>query len=71
MISIYDFKEKIDYILDSTEPEREYLIDDINCFYETLKKNKSSAQVIEYDFKKKKVIAFFEYLTDQDLGKNF
>lgn len=71
MIPLCDFKEKIDLILYSDEPEKEYLINDINRFYEKIKKIRFSAQVIICDFKKKKILAYFEYLTDKILGKNF
>lgn len=62
---------KVDNILQSNEPEKKYLIHKIDMYYETVKNCKSSTQVIHCDFKKKKILSFFEYLTDENLNKIF
>ncbi|MFX0134669.1 MAG: hypothetical protein ACFFDN_13600 [Candidatus Hodarchaeota archaeon] len=60
--------KKVDKILSSDILEKEYLIDKIDQYYAELTKN--SAQIIKCNFKKKEIIAFYEYLTE-DLGDGF
>lgn len=62
--------EKVDCILFSNTFEKEYLFHKINIYYENIKKAKPTPSIIQCDFKKREIIAFWEYLND-DLGKGF
>lgn len=60
--------EKLDLILKSNTSETIYLLNKIDQYYNTTKKR--NIEIIEYDFKKREVIAFWEILKE-NLGKGF
>lgn len=60
--------EKLDLVLKSNTSETIYLLNKINQYYNTMKKK--NTEIIEYDFKKREIIAFWEILKD-DLGEGF
>lgn len=61
-------QKKLDLILKSNTPETIYLLNIIDQWYNRVKKE--NTEIIECDFKKREIIAFWEILKD-DLGEGF
>lgn len=60
--------KKVDYILKSSTNDASHLLQIINQYYNTARKK--NIEIIEFDFKKREIVAFWEILKN-DLGEGF
>lgn len=59
--------EKIKYILTAEKDTQSKicLLNSIESYYKMAQKKKPPTKIIKYDFKKREIVAFFEYLIDE------